>query len=51
MSFSERFKFYDHYGQPHVDRIAVLLGEGAKVSSDDLNTLDCKAVHSPAIPL
>lgn len=28
--FSERFKFYDHYGRPHVERMNVLLREGVK---------------------
>ena len=33
--FSERFKFYDHYGRPHSDMIHALLGDDAKVRKND----------------
>ena len=29
--FPERFKFYDHYGRPHTERIKALLGDDMKV--------------------
>ena len=37
VTFSERYKFYDHFGRPHTDRISALLGEREKVRGKIVN--------------